>query len=287
MNFNEVKNLTSYIAEKYAGLLTEDDVANLFDLLTRELGGNRSEAARQSGLTGKATYDWAQVAYVKLGTKKKVLDASLKTNFAETVEYLLDQCTDRNIDLLRTVLETFYANALESTSQDSFKEVQLKFDNVRKNHAGLIRDGIQNEVVEMEISLKSKAEQFGLVVEPKATNELSADEVLNAIELLGNVYVENPAQVEALAVKDMGLPLETVKPIIATFRNLCSTSKMQTDMMADTHMKMQTVVSAEPSASNIYANVFKSFTQQTEILRNQLTSKLNEGGINREITTTA
>jgi hypothetical protein len=275
--------MLSYIAEKYAEMLTEDDVANLFELLTSELGGNRSEAARQAGLTGKATYDWAQVAYVKLGTKKKVLDAALKANFAATVEYLLEESNNRNIDLLRTILGTFFADALESNSQESFKAMQSKFNTIRKSHLGLIRDGIQNEVADMEISIKSKAEQLGVLVEAKGAEEFSGKEVLEAIELIGNVYIENPIQAENLAVKDMGLPLETVKPIIATFRNLCSTSKMQTNTIIEPHVKaVQVILSPEIA----YANVFKSFAQQSGFLKEQ-TNKPNLGGNYNEITTRA
>lgn len=280
--------MTSYIAEKYAEMLTEEDVANLFDLLTRELGGNRSEAARRAGLTGKATYDWAQVAYVKLGTKKKVLDAMLKANFGATVEYLLNQSRDRNIDLLRTVLGTFYADALDSTSGDRFKVMQSKFDAVRKDHLGLIRDGIQNEVTDMEQSLRNKAEQFGLVMEPKPANELSGEELLRAMELIGNVYLENPNQAEALAVKDMGLSLETVKPIIATFQNLCSTSTMHTNSIIEPHVKpAQIFVSAEAHWVSVYGDVFKSFIQQNEVPRNQTSNKPIIGGLNPEIITRA
>ena len=89
-------------------------------------------------------------------------------------------------------------------------------------------------------------------------------------------------QAESLAVKDMGLPLETVKPIIATFKNLCFTSKMQTDAIVEPHVKpAQVVLSAGVSPRSFYADVFKSLSQQTPILSNQL------GGIYPEITTTA
>ena len=49
-----------YIAESYAGVLTRGDVVQLFDGFTMNLGGNRSEAARRCGLTGKTTYDWKE-----------------------------------------------------------------------------------------------------------------------------------------------------------------------------------------------------------------------------------
>lgn len=190
--------MKSYITDKYAGMLTENDVENLFNLLVANLGGNRSEAARKCGITGKATYDWVGAAYVKLGTKEKVLEASLRTNFLETVEYLLNQSTDRNLDLLRTTLGTFYADALEAPSQNDFKNDFEKFEAIRTRHQGLIRDGIYNEVANMTTSLRDKAEELGLPLQPKAMNDLSAEELLNVIQLVGQIYVENPTQAETL-----------------------------------------------------------------------------------------
>jgi hypothetical protein len=277
--------LKSYIADKYAGMLTEDDVENLFNLLVAKLGGNRSEAARRCGLTGKATYDWVGAAYVKLGTKQKVLEASLRTNFLATVEYLLNQSTERNLDLLRTILGTFYANALESTSQNDFKSGFEKFEAIRTRHSGLIRDGIYNEVADMATSLRDKAEQLGLRLQPKVTNELSAEELINAIQLVGRIYVENPAQAETLAVKEIGLPLDAVKPIITTFQNLCFTREMQANTMADLHEKTKppTVSAERLSLSGIY----ESLIAGEGTLTRQVEDRFAKGGISDEIATRA
>ena len=277
--------MRSYITDKYAGMLTEDDVENLFNLLVAKLGGNRSEAARQCGLTGKATYDWVGAAYVKLGTKQKVLEASLRTNFPETVEYLLNQSTDRNLDLLRTILGTFYANVLESTSQNDFKSGFEKFESIRTKHLGLIRDGIYNEVADMATSLRDKAEELGLPLQPKATNELSAEELVNAVQLVGRIYVENPVQAETLAAKEIGLPLDAMKPIIATFQNLCFTREMQTNTIADFHgrTKPRTVSGEMLSLSGIY----RSFIAGEGTLATQVEDEFAKGGISNEITTRA
>jgi hypothetical protein len=277
--------LKSYITDKYAGMLTEDDVANLFNLLVAELGGNRSEAARQCGVTGKATYDWEGAAYVKLGTKEKVLEASLKTNFLATIEYLLNQSTDRNLDLLRTILGTFYANTLESTSQDDFKSGVEKFEAIRTRHRGLIRDGIYNEVTDMETSLRDKAEELGLTLQPRAINELSAEELINAIQLVGHIYVENPAQAETLAVKEIGLPLDAVKPIITTFQNLCFAREMQTNTVTDLHPKVKLRV--ESAERLLWSSIYGSLMDKENIFEKQIRNRFGEGGISHEVTTRA
>ena len=220
--------MSTYIAEKYAGLLTEEDVSVLFSRLSKEFRDNRSEAARQCGLTGKATYDWENAAYVKLGTKRKVLDASLKKNFLNTMEYLLSKSNDRNLDLLQIILSTLYANALEAPSSENFKEAFARFETIRMNNLGKIRDGIQIQVTDMTEILKDKAVELGIPVAPKAIDEFSAEEILNTIKLVGHVYSENPIQAETLALRDIGLPSNAVKPIVETFHNLCLTRKIQT-----------------------------------------------------------
>jgi hypothetical protein len=273
------------MADKYAGMLTEDDVENLFSLLAKELGGNRSEAARQCGLTLKATYDWEGTAYVKLGTKRKVLEASLRMNFIAASEYLLERSSDRNFDLLRTVLGTFYANALEATSQGSFGDNLERFETMRIRHRGLIRDGIQNEVTDMAISLRAKAEELGLPPKPKTTNDLSAEDMINAMQLIGRIYVENPLQAETLAVKDIGLPADAVKPIIATFQNMCFTREMQTNTMSDF------LVRAKPRAASAerapLPRLYLSFAPKEDAWVKQIAGRSTEGGIATEVTTSA
>jgi hypothetical protein len=234
----EDEQLNSYITDKYAGMLTEDDVANLFDVLVKKLSGNRSEAARRCGLTGKATYDWEGAAYVKLGTKKKVLEASLREIFLETVEYLVGRSTNRTLDLLRTILSTLYANALEATSRNEFKNAFAKFETIRVGHQGMIKDGIRDEAADMTSLLRKKASELGVPLEERTMNEFSGEEMINAIQLIGHVYVENPMEAETFAEKDLGLPSDVLKPIIQTFKSLCFTREMQTTAMADMHKRV-------------------------------------------------
>lgn len=227
--------MNSYITDKYAGMLTEEDVANLFNSLAKQLGENRSEAARRCGLTGKATYDWEGVAYVKLGTKKKVLEASLKEDFLSTVEYLLGRSSNRSLDLLRTILSTLYANALEATAADEFKAILTKFEAIRMTHRGMIKDGIYDEIADMSSMLRNKASDLGIPLEAKAINDFSAEEMINAVQLIGHMYAENPAQAETFALKDLDLPVDALKPVIQTFKNLCFTRETQTTTVFDVH----------------------------------------------------
>lgn len=211
--------MSSYIGEKYAAILTEEDVGNLFNALVKKLG-NRSEAARQCGLTGKATYDWEETKYVKLQTKRKVLEACLKNDFPETIEYLLSRSSERTVDVLRTVLSTIYADAVEADSREELEVILDKFEALKIRHRGLIRDTIEDEVSDMENRLCEKAQRSGVPLRRKPIEDLSAKELLDQLPMITHFYLENPLEAENFAREDLVLPEEALKPIFQTFRDL-------------------------------------------------------------------
>lgn len=291
---NGSEKLSTYLAEKYAGMLTEEDVSILFNLLAESLDGNRSEAARQCGLTGKATYDWQDASYVKLGTKNKVLQASLTCNFIDTVEYLLSRSSDRTLDLLRTILENLYANALESVASDQFTKAYTNFEKVRTSHLGLIRDSIQSEVSEMMMPLREKAVTFGIVIEPKSINDFSSQELLNVIHIIGQLYSENPLQAQEFAEKEIGLPSQTVKPIIETFKNLCF-ARIHTNHIDENKKTLHTILTEHLVGNEKVQLVddkisffnHSSLVLHGEIFNEQRIGKYGYGGKINEITTRA
>jgi hypothetical protein len=277
--------LNSYITDKYAGMLTEEDVANLFNFLVKKLGENRSEAARRCGLTGKATYDWEEATYVKLETKKKVLEASLRENFIETVEYLVGRSTNRSLDLLRTILSTLYANALEAYGNE-FEKTFVKFETIRTGHRGIIKDGIQDEVTDMTSLLRKRASELGVSLGEKTINEFSAEEMINAIQLIGHVYVENPMEAEAFAVKDLGLPADALKPVIQTFKNLCFTREVETTALADIHKKVDQRIRTAATGKLFWTTVQpQPFLAQHDVAIQQPAGESAKEGMSHEIAT--
>lgn len=283
--------MSSYITDRYAGMLTEEDVTTLFNLLAKELGDNRSEAARRCRLTGKATYDWESATYVKLGTKKKVLEASLRGNFLNTVEYLLGRSTDSSQDLLRTVLGTLYSNALESSSSEDFKNAYTKFEQTRIRHKGMIRDEIQIEVTDMATTLREKAEGLGLAVNPRSTSEFSAEELLTSIRIIGQIYSENPLQAETFAEKEMDLPRGALKPIIETFNILCMTKKIHTNASDEADKKMKLSIVPKPLLATPetipWIKYYHPYGSQENAWTHSLIGKEFVGGNVHEITTIA
>ena len=211
--------LPSYIADRYAGILTREDVGQLFNLLIEKLHGNRSEATRQCGLTGKATYDWEKASYVKLTTKRKVLETCLRIDFLGSVEYLLKRSSERTIDVLRTILSTIHVEAIETNSKEQFITLIGKFNTLRIQYRGLINDKIMDEVADMLWMLRLKARELELPEPPKSIEDVSAKELLEVIPLMGDMYLDNPQGAPAVA-KTLDLPPESVEMLWSTFEKL-------------------------------------------------------------------
>lgn len=211
--------MPTYIADRYAGILTKEDVGQLFDALTEKLHGNRSEAARQCGLTGKATYDWERAGYVKLTTKRKVLETCLRMDFLGTVEYLLKRSSERTVDVLRTILSTIYAETIETNSKEQFITLLDKFDTLRIEYRGLITDRIMDEVADMLWMLRQKAQELKVPAPPKSIEDISAKELLGVFPLIGDMYLSNPQGPLSIA-RTLDLPLESIEMLWPTFEKL-------------------------------------------------------------------
>lgn len=211
--------MPSYIVEKYAGILTKEDISQLFGALAEELQGNRSEAARQCGLTGKATYDWEKVTYIKLETKQKVLAACLRTDFLGTVEYLLRRSNDRTVDILRTILSAVYTEAMETNSRDQFRILLDRFNLLRNKHRGLIKDQIEDEAADMVWYMGQKASELGIPQPEKSLEDVSLTEWLEAFPVIVEAYVEEPQQAYTLA-KTLDLPEKSIEILWPSFEKL-------------------------------------------------------------------
>ena len=211
--------MPTYIAERYAGILTKEDVGQLFNALTSKLHGNRSEAARQCGLTGKATYDWEKARYVKLTTKRKVLETCLRIDFLGTVEYLLKRSSERTVDVLRTILSSIYNEAIETNSKEQIIILLDKFNALRTQYRGLINDRIMDEAADMLWMLRQKAQELEVPVPPKSIEDISAKELLEVLPLISDMYLKNPQGAPAIA-KTLNLPPQSIEMLLPTFEKL-------------------------------------------------------------------
>lgn len=211
--------MPTYITERYAGILTKEDVCQLFNALTSKLHGNRSEAARQCGLTGKATYDWEKARYVKLTTKRKVLETCLRIDFLGTIEYLLKRSSERTVDVLRTILSSIYNEAIETNSKEQIVILLDKFKALRTQYRGLINDRIMDEVADMLWMLRQKAQELEVPVPPKSIEDISAKELLEVLPLISDMYLKNPQGAPAIA-KTLNLPPQSIEMLLPTFEKL-------------------------------------------------------------------
>ena len=111
---------------------------------------------------------------------------------------------------------------------------------------------------------------MSIAVEPKSINEFSTEEMLNAIKIIGQIYSENPKQAEEFAQKEIGLPMEALKPIIGTFKNLCLIRKIQTNATdgADKKMKLLTVPTPLFTAENAPWLDYQSYISHGTLLEN-------------------
>lgn len=213
--------MVNYITEKYAGILTKEDVVQLFNRMTEKLQGNRSEAIRQCGLTGKATYDWEKAKYVKLGTKQKVLEACLGINFLDTTEYLLDRSNDRTVDILRTFISKIYMDAIETESKGQFRIMFKKFSTSMKKHQGLIKDQIEDEVADMSWLMRQKASELDLPVPEKTIEDMSLKEWLGVFPVIVDTYVKDPQESQLMA-ETLDLPRKSIEILWSSFEKLKS-----------------------------------------------------------------
>jgi len=220
--------LPNYIADRYAATLTTEDTAYLFNALTNKLHGNRSEAARQCDLTGKTTYDWGIASYVKINTRRKVLEACLKIDFLDTVEYLLKRSNERAIDILRTVLSTIYAEAVETASPEQYAILLDRFERLTSEYHGLVYDKIKDEVTDMLWTLRQKAQELKVPVRPKSIDEISAKELLQALPLLAEIYLSRPKEAPMIA-ETFEFPPDSIKMLWPIFEKLRPTEEIVTE----------------------------------------------------------
>src|SRR5947208_1328085 len=115
--------MSTYLAEKYARLLSDDDTISLFNRL-KEVVGNIKEAAERCGLTRKSVYDWENLTQeIRLATKERVLEQSLELLPIDTLEYLTKQTVDAAYEVLLSNLGTLYENALEQKEPAEFERL--------------------------------------------------------------------------------------------------------------------------------------------------------------------
>ena len=157
--------MSSIIAEKYANLLSVEDIVWLFELLEKAVG-NKVEAARICGLERKTTYDWETTKEVRLSTKKKVLAALTENLPEETLDFMTERSVQASVDILRTYLFAIYEKAMNEKNATNFLRRASKFEDTKQKYAGLITGYLEIEVGNMSELLPEKADELRVTFKP-------------------------------------------------------------------------------------------------------------------------
>jgi len=208
-----------YIVDSFAGVLTKGDVVALFNELVDHYSGNRSRAAREIGVTPATTYGWQDVNYIKHDTKKKVLKAIFEHRHLVAFEYLLGRASDKQTDILRTVLIDLFNKAIVAEEPEEFREVYLKYEEIRTHFRGTIRDHIEEEVSEMNYSIGERADELGVTIFEPSIDDLTARNLIDTLPLIVMEYrtnLSNPAE----AARNLRLPIESVQTFWSTFGSM-------------------------------------------------------------------
>ncbi len=169
--------MSSIIAEKYADLLTMEDVVELFKLLEKKVG-NKVEAAKICGLERKTTYGWDTTKEIRLRTKKKVLTALIENLTEETLDFITERSVDTSADVLRTYLSALYERAMDEREDPlNFLRLASRFEETKQKYAGMIVDRLEVEVGNMSTLFPEKATELGTTFKVSPINVLKLSEL--------------------------------------------------------------------------------------------------------------
>jgi transcriptional regulator with XRE-family HTH domain len=194
----------SYLADRYAEILTKYDVQTLFGSL-EHFYGNLSAASDALGIQRKTVYDWEKNSEdVRISTKRKILDASLKCHLERTILFLLEKMGGDLNELLERHVSLTYRKIMQSSQPgelsrhlDAFRDLLDKHgttlfesDEERMNHLidEINKRAITFNLHPIERSIKnipseSLAEKFSELLEIMRDKKLSRSEIIASFGL--------------------------------------------------------------------------------------------------------
>lgn len=206
-----MKTVVSYLAEKYAHILTKEDVLQLFKNLEKTLG-SVSKATREVGIQRKTVYDWSETGDVKLKTKLKILETLIKTKPDYTLNFILERSEERAFEILYVILTRFFERAMnERMGPRNFLAVAKKLEQMRKRHAGLIFEHLEEEVEDMSRFIQQRAFDFGVSLPPPAIETMKSTQVLEILPTIAESLPEIQGTAGYLGIaRSRNVPLELV-----------------------------------------------------------------------------
>ncbi len=209
--------MSSLIAEKYANLLTMEDVVKLFKLL-EDAVGNKVEAATLCELERKTTYGWEATKEIRLRTKKKVLAALIEHLTEETLDFITKRSVETSVDILRTYLTATYEKAMdERTDPESFLRLAFKFEETKQKYSGLIVDFLDIEVGDMSMHIPEKASELGVTFKVSPIQNMKLPNLSKLLpSLIRTISSTYPYIPDTEIAKVFNLPADFVHTISVT-----------------------------------------------------------------------
>lgn len=204
--------MASHLAQKYAYLLTKEDTKQLFQTL-KKIYGSIQNAALKCGIQRKTVYDWQRTADVKLTTKMKILEATIKTRPDYTLRFLLERSEERASEILYVMLTRFFEKATtQELDQRTCMHAARKFELLRKKHAGLIFEHLEEEVDDMSRLIRQRCESLRVSLPPTAIETMKPAQILEILPTIAKSLLEKETGVGHLEMAEkFNVPIELVK----------------------------------------------------------------------------
>lgn len=211
--------MSSIMAEKYANLLTMEDVVRLFELLEKAIG-NKTEAAKACGLERKTTYGWEITKEIRLSTKKKVLAALIENLTEETLDFMTEKSAQASVDILRIYLSAIYEKAMNERNASNFFRLASKFEETKQKYAGLIADYLETEVANMSELIPEKANELRVTFQPSPLNVVKLSEFSKLLlpSLIKTISMLSPYTPESEIASIFNMPHEFIQTLSAALR---------------------------------------------------------------------
>ena len=205
--------MASYLAEKYAYLLTKEDAEQLFESLAT-LAGSVSEAARECNIQSRKTiYDWKETSDIRLSTKTKILNASLRNIPDKTLRFLLERSEESTSDILHVILSRTVEIAMrQNTRKECFTELANNFTLITKEHAGIVLERLEEEVGEMTQAIRGKAFDLKVSAPPVPIETMKPARLLELLPIIMTSMPLRITQGEKLDLaQKFNVPMELIE----------------------------------------------------------------------------
>lgn len=234
--------MSSLMVEKYANLLTLEDVVWLFELLEKAIG-NKADAAKICRLERKTTYGWEITKEIKLSTKRKVLAALIENLPEETLDFLTEKGVQASIDILRNYLFTLYERAMAQRDATDFLRLASKFEEKKEKYAGLITDYLEIEIGNMSELFPEKASELGVAFQPLPLRTVKFSEFSKLLpHVIRTISMLDTSTPKVEVAKIFNLPSEFIETLSTALREYYVPSKMR----IPTEPKLETAATKLP-----------------------------------------